>query len=307
MEKIKATDKNLTFKFFNSKWFRVPDWAEATEKIYREWYLKRYGYLNVESLREFLKDKNSILDAGCGLGRDSKFFSELNPNAMIKSIDQSQYAIEVAKKTLKDTRCEVVQGDITELDLKVKFDFISCDQVIHHTPDPNKTLKILMKHLNKGGVINFSVCKKKNKYREFVDDVLMDYARDMTPDELWKFSHTITQFGKELYDLKRGSVKFEGEEYENIQRFIHDNVFRCWYSPDVDFNLSVSSNYDWFSSNPRFSMEEVKNEILKDIPLCEVLVLNEDKATISVSLKLYEEDNDYRSGGGPFPSPLFLN
>lgn len=284
MEKL--TDKNLTFKFFNSKWFRVPDWAEKTEKIYRKWYLNRYEYKTEESLKEFLKDKKSILDAGCGLGRDSKFFAELNPNALIKSIDQSPYAVEVAKKNLQNTKCEVVRGDITELDLKVKFDFISCDQVIHHTPDPNQTLKNLMKHLNPKGVINFSVCKKKNKYREFVDDVLMNYARDMTPDELWKFSHTITQFGKELYDLKRGSVKFEGEEYESIQRFIHDNVFRCWYNQDVDFNLSVSSNYDWFSSNPRFSAEEVKDKILKDIPLSKILVFNEDKATISVSLQL---------------------
>src|SRR3990167_2149157 len=285
MEKV--TDKNLTFKFFNSKWFRVPDWAEATEKIYREWYLKRYGYLNKESLRDFLKDKKTILDAGCGLGRDSKFFAELNPNSKIKAIDQSYYAIEIAKKTLSDfPNCEVLQGDITELNLDRKFDFISCDQVIHHTPDPNHTLKILIKHLNPNGVINFSVCKKKNKYREFVDDVLMDYARDMTPDELWKFSHTITNFGRELYDLKRGSIKFEGEEYESIQRFINDNVFRCWYHPDVDFNLSVSSNYDWFSSNPRFSAEEVKDKILKDILPHKVLVFNEDKATISVSLQL---------------------
>lgn len=284
---MKTTDKNLTFKFFNSKWFRVPDWAEATEKIYRKWYLKRYGFDSEEDLKTFLKDKKSILDAGCGLGRDSKFFAELNPEAKIVSVDQSQYAIEVARKTLSEfPNCKVIQGDITELDLDEKFDFISCDQVIHHTPDPNKTLKILMKHLNPEGVINFSVCRKKNKYRDFVDDVLMNYARDMTPDELWKFSHTITQFGKELYDLKRGSVKFEGEEYESIQRFIHDNVFRCWYNPDVDFNLSVSSNYDWFSSNPRFSSDEVKDKILKDVPLSRILVFYEDKPTISVSLKL---------------------
>ena len=286
MEKV--TDKNLTFKFFNSKWFRVPDWAEKTEKIYRKWYMDRYGYKNEEDLKWWLRDKKTILDAGCGLGRDSKFFAELNPEAKITSVDQSSHALEVAKKSLEEfPNVEVVQADITELNLDDRFDFISCDQVIHHTPDPNATLKTLMKHLNPNGVINFSVCKKKNKYREFVDDVLMNYARDMTPDELWKFSHTITQFGKELYDLKRGSVKFEGEEYESIQRFIHDNVFRCWYHPDVDFNLSVSSNYDWFSSNPRFSSEEVKDEILKDIPLSKILVFNDkDRATISVSLQL---------------------
>ena len=282
----KVTDKNLTFKFFNSKWFRVPDWAEKTEKIYRKWYLERYGYKTEQKFKIFLEDKDYILDAGCGLGRDSKFFAELNLEAFILAIDQSPYAIETARKTLEIfPHVQVSQGDITELDLESCFDFISCDQVIHHTPNPNKTLKILFKHLRHGGIINFSVCRKKNKYRDFVDDVLMSYARDMTPDQLWKFSHTITQFGKELYDLKRGKVKFESEEYESIQRFIHDNIFRCWYNPDVDFNLSVSSNYDWFSSNPRFSEEEVINQILKGLPKFEVLNFYSDKATISVSLK----------------------
>jgi 2-polyprenyl-3-methyl-5-hydroxy-6-metoxy-1,4-benzoquinol methylase len=287
MEKInKSVDKNLTFKFFDSKWFRVPDWAEATEKIYREWYLIRYGFLSPDHLRDFLKNKKSILDAGCGLGRDSKFFAELNSNLKITSVDQSYYAIDVAKKTLKSyPNCEVLWGDITELSLSEKFDFISCDQVIHHTPDPNHTLKVLMSHLNPNGTIHFSVCRKKNKYREFVDDILMDYARDMTPDELWKFSHTVTQFGKALYDLQRGRVNFEGEEYLNIQRFIHDNVFRCWYSPDVDFNLSVSSNYDWFSSNPRFNEEDVREKILVGLPPYKEVRFYQDKATISVVLQ----------------------
>ena len=282
----KETDKNLTFKFFDSKWFRVPTWAQDTEDIYRKWYLERYQYFTKDNLKEFLKDKNSIMDAGCGLGRDSKFFAELNPDAKILAVDQSPYAIDVATEVLYEyPNCKVMQGDITELDLGEKFDFISCDQVIHHTPDPNKTLKILMNHLNPGGVINFSVCRKKNKYREFVDDTLMSYARDMTPDQLWDFSVIVTQFGKALYELNQGPVKFNETKYENIQRFIHDNIFRCWYNPKVDFNLSVSSNYDWFSSNPRFSKHEVRSNIIKDLPPYKELSFFQDRATISVSLQ----------------------
>jgi hypothetical protein len=142
-----------------------------------------------------------------------------------------------------------------------------------------------MSHLKKGGVINFSVCRKKNKYRDFVDDVLMNYARDMSPDQLWDFSLSVTIFGQALHDLHCGPVKFEGEEYESIQRFVHDNLFRCWYNPGVPFDLSVSSNYDWFSSNPRFDEEEVRRYILKDLPPYNSLNFYQDKATISVSLQ----------------------
>jgi len=275
-------NKNLTLKFFDSKWFRVPTWAEDTEAIYRKWYLKRYGYNTEQNLKKFLKDKHYILDAGCGLGRDSKFFGELNPKATIIAVDQSPHAIKAAKKVVKG---KVLKLDITKMKLKERFDFISCDQVIHHTPNPNKTLIRLFKHLNKGGVINFSVCRKKNKYRDFTDDVLMKYARKMSTDELWKFSHTITLFGKALHDLKIKKITFEGKKYDSIQRFVHNNLFRCWYNPDVDFTLSVSSNYDWFSGNPRFNLKEVKSEILKGLPKYKLLRTYQDDATISVSLK----------------------
>lgn len=278
----KNTDKNLTFKFFNAKWSKVPTWAEETEDIYRNWYYQRYPYFSVD----FIQKKKTILDAGCGLGRDSKLFAELNPTAKIIAVDQSSYALKIARKNLKKFKnCKIIRRDITKLNLKERFDFISCDQVIHHTPDPNKTLKILMNHLNSKGIINFSVCRKKNKYRDFVDDTLMDYARDMTPADLWYFSTVVTMLGEALYNLNRGKVFFEGEEYESIQRFIHDNIFRCWYNPKVSFDLSVSSNYDWFSSNPRFDEKEVRTQILKDLPEYKELSFYKDKATISVSLQ----------------------
>ena len=65
---------------------------------YRKWYLERYGYKTEQKFKIFLEDKDYILDAGCGLGRDSKFFAELNPEAWLLSIDQSPYAIEIVRK-----------------------------------------------------------------------------------------------------------------------------------------------------------------------------------------------------------------
>jgi len=188
--KLDITKKYLTFKFFDYKWYRLPNYARDTKRFYRKWYLKRYG----NNLKKFLKDKQWILDAGCGMGRDSNFFAELNPDAHIVAVDQSPTAVNATKKYVPT--CKVIKADITKMKLKERFDFISCDQVIHHTPNPNKTLINLMKHLNKEGIINFSVCRKKNKYRDFADDVLMNNGRKMTPRQLWEFSDPVTQFGK---------------------------------------------------------------------------------------------------------------
>lgn len=276
------TKKELTFKFFDYKWKRLPNYAEDTKSFYKEWYLKRYGHTE-RSLRSFLRKRPDILDAGCGLGRDSQYFAELNPSANIVAVDQSPMAVKENIKRLP-LNCDVRRKDIITMKLAEKFDFISCDQVIHHTPSPNKTLINLMSHLKPGGIIHFSVCRKKNKYRDFVDDILMENGRRMTPKELWNFSNKVTVFGKALYDLKVKNIEFEGKKYDNIQRFVHDNLFRCWYNPDVSFELSSCQTYDWFSSNPRFNEKEVKTQILKGLSKHKVIRLFKDDATISVVL-----------------------
>jgi len=283
---MRRPNKKTTFNFFNYKWSRVPQWGKETDDIYRKWYFVRYGLGSMSGLKKFLTNKEYILEAGCGLARDSKMFAEVNSKAYIVAVDQSSEALKVASKELRKFKnCSVVRGDITNFLYDHKFDFISCDQVVHHTPQPGKTIKHLFEQLNKGGIINFSLCKKKNDMRDLADDLIMKNAESMKPEDLWKFSEVVTKFAKALYDLEIKNVKFGDRKYENIQRFVHDNLFRAWYNPNIPFQLSVSSNYDWFSENPRFSAKEVKDNVLKGINGSKLLRFYEDDATISVSLQ----------------------
>jgi SAM-dependent methyltransferase len=283
---MKPPDKRLTFDFFDYKWRKVPNWGRDTEAMYRAWYLTRYGYRTLSGLKRFLRGRQRILDAGCGLARDSKMFAELNPRAEIVAMDQSRSALEVARRTLKRfANCRVVRADITRFAGEGRFDFISCDQVLHHTPHPDRTLRHLFRHLAPGGVLNFFVCRKKNPYRDLVDDRIMARAASMTPAELWRFAETVTGFGKALHDLDVRRVRFAGREYETLQRFVHNQVFRCWYNPAIDFQLSVSSNYDWFSNNPRFDAGEVRTMMKRGLGSHDVLRFYQDDASISVSVR----------------------
>jgi SAM-dependent methyltransferase len=284
---METNPKEVTFDFFNYKWSLVPDWAEKTQDIYRNWYLTRYGYRDMKGLSEFLSDKTDICEAGCGQARDSKMFAEANPRARILAVDQSEEALLVANQTLEGlSNCSTMRGDITEFSPEQSFDFISCDQVIHHTPDPGETLAHLYSLLKPGGVLNFCVCKKKNEYRELADDLIMDNAKNMSKNELWEFSRTVTEFAKALYDLGIKDVEFHGKRYENLQRYVHNHVFRAWYNPDLPFELCVSSNYDWFSQNPRLSADDVREKMLNRITGFKVLRFHEeDDAVISVSLQ----------------------
>ena len=278
--------KKLTFGFFEHKWSKVPQWANATEKIYRSWYLTRYGYKDAAGLRRFLKDKTRILEAGCGGARDSKFFAECNKSAEIMAMDQSPSAVKTAAKTLRPYKnCRVVRADVTKFRGLGAFDFISCDQVLHHTPDPAATMKHFYRNLVPGGVLNFSVCRRKNPYRDLVDDLIMDRAKKLSHEELWRLAEASTLLGKVLHELKICSVKFGGRKYADIQRFVHDQVFRCWYNPDIDFKLSMSSNYDWFSNNPRFNAAQLRAMMRRGLGPHKLLRYYEDDATISVSIR----------------------
>jgi SAM-dependent methyltransferase len=283
---MKHPDKKLTYKFFDYKWKRVPQWARQTEKMYIDWYLTRYGYRTRPGLARFLKNKRRILEAGCGLARDSKLFAEQNPRAEIVAMDQSPHALQVARQTLKRyANCRVVRGDVTSFQGLGRFDFISCDQVLHHTPYPDRTLRHLYGQLNPGGVLNFFVCRKKNPYRDLVDDRIMERAGTMSPGALWRFAEVVTDFGKALEELNIGPVRFGGKTYPTLQRFVHNQVFRCWYNPAIDYALSVSSNYDWFSNNPRFDAAGVRTMMKRGLGPHRVLRFYQDDASISVSIQ----------------------
>ena len=261
-------------------------WSVETEAIYTRWYLARYGFQSLAGLRAFLRDKTRILDAGCGQGRISKLFAGLNPRAAIIAVDLAPHAIRAARQMLRPfLNCSVVMADITNFRNLGTFDFISRDQVLHHTPVPERTLRHFYSKLTPGGTLAFSLCRKKNPIRDAVDDAIMARAALLSPRQLWKFAEVVTRFGAALHGLNISPFVFGRKRYPNLQRFVHDQVFRAWYQPEIDFQLSVSSNYDWFSNNPRFSAAEVRAFMRSGLGPHKVVNFYEDDPTISVVIR----------------------
>ena len=166
-----------------------------------------------------------------------------------------------------------------------KFDFISADQVVHHTPNPAVTLKNLFDTLKVNGYLAFSFCRKKNIYRDLADDKIMNYFKDKKPSEIWKFARTVTEFGRAVYNLNIKNIKLNKKKYPSLQNFVNNQLFRCWYDPKINFDLSVSSNYDWFSNNPRYTRKEVEFCIKKSFKKYKIIRIYEDDATISALIK----------------------
>jgi SAM-dependent methyltransferase len=218
-----------------------------------QWFLDRYGFKTLDGLRAFLSPKRRILDAGTGHGRDSEMFAQ-NSTATVFGIDISDGIYNAYRDLQQLENLHLVQADLRRLPFEEQFfDFISCDQVIHHTPDTRESLARLVRHLAPGGHIGIYVYKKKAPIREFSDDYIRQFTVNMPPDECFKVCEAITKFGQ---SLSRLGVTIDVPEdipilgitagKHDLQRFLYWHVFKCYWNETIDWDSNVITNFDWY-------------------------------------------------------------
>lgn len=246
--------EDQTVRSFAQKWAKHRYYRAHTAKFYTEWYISRYDFGDTDGLAAFLKDKAMILDAGTGAGRDATNFAN-HSEGTVFAADTAWEALSVARAD------EAVPANIVHLHADVNrlpvpdgfFDFINCDQVIHHTPDPPRTFQNLRRKLKVGGEVCCYVYKKKAVVREFTDDYVRERIRDLPIEEALRSMEAITKLGQALADLKTTidvpeDIPLLGIEkgQVDIQRFFHWNVMKCFWNDDFDFFTNNIINFDWY-------------------------------------------------------------
>jgi len=251
------------------------------KEFQEEWYLKRYGFTK-ESFTKFLKNKKRILEAGCGVGKDTELFGR-NTKGMVYIVEITD-AIETAKKNNRHLNNIVyAKTDITNLPFPDEFfDFVSCDQVIHHTPKPFETFKHLLKKTTKDGFLAVYFYKKKSVLREFSDDFIREEFTKLDFDECYELCKPITKLGKSLSNL---NIKFKIPEdipilgikkgKYNLQRFFHYNVLKCFWNDNFSFHTNNSINVDWY--NPEIAFRYTIDDIKKLCKDCKVKIIHIDE------------------------------
>ncbi len=246
-----------TKECFDYKWARRDTYEGRTMKNKTfKWLLSRY-FESSEKLEEFLNihKGKSIMDAGCGSGFTASVLFGKHLNQMkYLGVDISD-AIKVARNRFSELgiRGEFLKASVTSLKISRKFDIIFCEGVLHHTTNPFKSLKNLVKHLNKNGIIMFYVYKKKAPIREFTDDYIRKKLAKLTNEETWQRLLSLTKLGKSLGDLNKKVTIKEDVELLGIQKGTYD-VQRLFYWFFVkmyyDKNFSIDEmnhiNFDWF-------------------------------------------------------------
>jgi SAM-dependent methyltransferase len=268
-------DQQQTNNIFSDKWLRhgIKSQLDGIELFQLRWYLDLYGFNNDNDFKDFLKTKKIILDAGCGLGYKAAWMALLSPESIVIGMDFSEAVFSVADHYKGISNLFFVKGDIAQTNLKEKsIDYISCDQVIHHTENPEKTFEHLSKILSRFGQIACYVYARKALPRELLDEYFRTFTKSCTNEELWEMSEQLTVLGKTLSELNIKIdvpdiplLNIKGGIYD-IQRFIYWNFLKCFWNDEFGWDNSVSTNFDWYGpvNASRYSEEEFKSWITKN-------------------------------------------
>jgi len=102
-------------------------------------------------------ENSRILEAGCGVGSQTKIIAPKNPSCHFTSIDISETSLEKAKTMIQALNIKNVMlqiGDISNLHFEAEsFDYFFLCFVLEHLPNPVEALLKLKKVLRKGGTI----------------------------------------------------------------------------------------------------------------------------------------------------------
>ncbi len=263
-----------TKKTFKDKWENNPDLYfkltldETSEFNY--WILNRNGFKNGRALENYLSGKKRILDAGCGNGRVTAVLRR-HADLRTEVVAIDLVPIKIAEENLKRVGLKEntnfynmdLMADLKDLG---KFDFIYCQEVLHHTQNPYQAFHNLVKILAPGGEIAIYVYKRKAPIREYVDDYIRERISQMPYNKAMGVCDEITEFAKVL-SRKKIKIKvpkveilgIEAGEYD-FQRFIYHFFMKCYWRETLPFKANSVVNYDWYHPQlcTRHTVEEIR-------------------------------------------------
>lgn len=252
------TNADQTKYSFNAKWTDVSgyqiDGANSFDSDTLNWLVRRNGFESLTQFASYLRNFEYILDAGCGNGRILSLFSDvLGHGTCLVGLDYA--SAEVARKNLGVKGIEVFDADLMDeatLTQVGKPDFIYCQEVLHHTADPQRSFANLCRILDNGGEIAIYVYKEKAPIREFTDDFVRNQIENLSYEEALELTNEITQLGRVLSELNVlvdiPEVKLLGisSGTYSVQRLLYHFFVKCYWNPELLIEINNAVNFDWY-------------------------------------------------------------
>jgi SAM-dependent methyltransferase len=265
----RADDAVQTSRSFGDKWSKNPDIAVNhtldPNSVFQKWILERNGWDSAAGLKESLQSRRRILDAGCGNGRVTGLLASMAPHAGVVGIDQVDLA--PARENTKAFPNVAFQNANLRSSLSRfgVFDFIYCQEVLHHTGDAQGSFDNLVEVLAPGGEIAIYVYRRKAPAREFMDDVVREKISGLPYDDAMIVCRQITELGRRMAEVEQEidvddlpAVGIERGRY-TPQRILYNFFLKCYWNPDLSFEENAVINYDWY--HPSHCSRHTLNEV----------------------------------------------
>ena len=192
-----------TIEFYNTNAQKYSSYSYEHEK--GELYQK---FLN------YLPEKGSILDAGCGAGWDTKFF--LKNGYSVTALDASVKLLEVIE-THKNL--EKIESDFLNFKSKIIFDGIWASFSLQHLPksDFKPALKLLKNSLSETGFFYIGIHEGNKEIRDTLGRYYSYYGES-------EISGIIQSLNLRIFSLdKLESTSFDGKKINTMHFLIQKN------------------------------------------------------------------------------------
>lgn len=215
-------DKNLTeYKKSMNTTTVDPDEIDKFSKLSNDWWDKEGKLKTLHDINEarlqFIQKHATLknqqtLDMGCGGGILTEALAKAG--ALTTGVDLSESAIQVAKQHASQQNLNInyLHCAIEDLDSSLKFDVITCLEMLEHVPDPETLLNKLCQHLKPNGKLFISTINRTAKAylytivgAEYLLNIIPknthDYKKYIKPSELAGILRTNDLSIKELSGL----------------------------------------------------------------------------------------------------------
>lgn len=129
--------------------------------------------------------KTSVLDVGCGFGKEAIILSKLFPNALVAAVDLNFSLVAAGERLVKTTRVNPVVASLFHIPLKNgRFEHVHCQGVMHHTYSTKNAFDAIQKKVALDGTYFVWVYAKEDRH-------VVTGVRGILVWLYWTMSHSI--------------------------------------------------------------------------------------------------------------------
>lgn len=259
-----------TRRSFSDKWSKNPSLAVSQtldpKSPFQTWILERNGYRGFRDAARKLAGAGRILDAGCGNGRVTALLASLAPKAEVVGVDLVDLG-PARRNTRQFPNIALFNANLRKPLARLgAFDFIYCQEVLHHTGNAKAAFGNLCALLAPGGKIAIYVYRKKAPAREFMDDHVRARIAALPYGKAMAACRQITELGRRLSkadaEIRFDAIPLLGIEKGRYtpQRLLYNFFLKCYWNPALSFEDNAVVNYDWY--HPQHCSRHTMGEVL---------------------------------------------